>query len=67
MSFVDKLSHKVQEWRGRMKRGTGDATRNPRLQAEGRADEMSGDLKQAGEKVKDAFRGRRTPRRRRNY
>ena len=67
MSLADKLSDKVQELRGRMKRSAGDATRNPRLQAEGRADQMSGDLKQAGEKVKDAFRGRGTRRRRRQY
>ncbi|HEY4005670.1 MAG TPA: CsbD family protein [Pseudonocardia sp.] len=66
MSFADKVGHKVQEWRGRMKRGAGDATDNPRLQVEGRADEMSGDFKQAGEKVKDAFRTK-GPRRRRRY
>jgi uncharacterized protein YjbJ (UPF0337 family) len=67
MSFADKFSHKVQELRGRMKRSVGDVTGNPRLQVEGRADQVEGDLKQAGEKVKDAFRGRRTRRGRRPY
>jgi uncharacterized protein YjbJ (UPF0337 family) len=60
MSFANKFSNKVQELRGRIKRGTGDLTGNRRLQTEGRTDEAGADLKQAGEKVKDAFRGRRT-------
>jgi uncharacterized protein YjbJ (UPF0337 family) len=64
MSFADKLRDKAQELRGRIKRNTGEVTRNRRLQAEGTADEMMGNLKQAGEKVKDAFRGRGTRRRR---
>ncbi len=60
MSLANKFSNKVQEVRGRLKRRTGDLTGNPRLQTEGRADQTGADLKQAGEKVKDAFRGRRT-------
>ncbi|MGB8963296.1 MAG: CsbD family protein [Pseudonocardiaceae bacterium] len=63
MSFADKLKDKAQVLRGRMKRNTGEVTGDRRLQAEGRADEMMGNLKQAGEKVKDAFRGRGTHRR----
>jgi uncharacterized protein YjbJ (UPF0337 family) len=65
VGLADKFNHKVQEVRGRMKRGVGDATRNPRLEREGRGDQMSGGLKQAGEKIKDAFRGRGARRRRR--
>jgi uncharacterized protein YjbJ (UPF0337 family) len=34
----------------------GDATGNEDLQAEGRGDQVKGDLKQAGEKIKDAFK-----------
>jgi uncharacterized protein YjbJ (UPF0337 family) len=45
MTSADTFSNKVQELRGRVKRGTGDVTGNPRLQAEGRADEAKGDLK----------------------
>ena len=55
MSFGDKVSHKTQELRGRMKRNAGEVTNNPRLQAEGRSEEMGGHLKQAVDKVKDAF------------
>jgi len=67
VSFADKVRDKTQALRGRMKRNTGEVTGDRRLQAEGRADEVMGNLKQAGEKVKDAFRGRGTRRRRRRY
>lgn len=63
MSFGDKFRDKAQVLRGRLKRNTGEVTGDWRLQAEGRTDEVMGNLKQAGEKVKDAFRGRRTRRR----
>ncbi|MDT7714348.1 MAG: CsbD family protein [Pseudonocardiaceae bacterium] len=63
MSFADKFRDKAQVLRGRIKRNTGDVTGNRRLQAEGSADKMMGNLKQAGEKVKDAFRGRGNRRR----
>jgi uncharacterized protein YjbJ (UPF0337 family) len=67
VSFADKVRDKAQALRGRMKRNTGEVTGDRRLQAEGRADEVMGNLKQAGEKVKDAFRERDTRRRRRRY
>lgn len=63
MSFADKFRDKAQVLRGRMKRNTGEVTGNRRLEAEGSFDEVMGNLKQAGEKVKDAFRGRGTRRR----
>lgn len=63
MSFADKFRDKAQVLRGRIKRNTGDVTGNRRLQAEGSADKVMGNLKQAGEKIKDAFRGRGTRRR----
>ncbi len=66
MSFADKFRNKAQELRGRTKRNIGEGTGDRGLQAEGRADEVKSNLKQAGEKVKDAFRGRGT-RRRRHY
>jgi uncharacterized protein YjbJ (UPF0337 family) len=58
VSFADKVRDKAQVLRGRVKRDIGQVTGNRRLQAEGRVDEVMGNLKQAGEKVKDAFRGR---------
>jgi uncharacterized protein YjbJ (UPF0337 family) len=67
VSFADKFRNKAQELRGRIKRNTGEVTGDRRLQSEGRADEVKSNLKQAGEKVKDAFRGRGTRRRRRQY
>jgi uncharacterized protein YjbJ (UPF0337 family) len=67
MSFADMLTNKMQELRGRVKRNTGEVTGDRSLQAEGRADEAKGNLKQAGEKIKDAFRGRGTRRRPRQY
>jgi uncharacterized protein YjbJ (UPF0337 family) len=63
MGFADKFSHKAQELRGRMKRNAGEVSGDRRLEREGRTDEVIGNLKQTGEKIKDAFRGR-GPRRR---
>lgn len=68
MSFADKLASKGQELRGRVKRNTGEVTGDRSMQAEGTGEEMKGNLRQAGEKIKDAFRGRGTrPRRRRRH
>jgi uncharacterized protein YjbJ (UPF0337 family) len=63
MSLADKFRNKTQELRGRIKRNTGEVTGDQGLQAEGRADEVKSNLKQAGEKIKDAFRRRGTHRR----
>ena len=59
MSLADKVRNKTQEMRGRVKRNTGEVSGDPYLQRKGRADERKANLKQAGEKIKDAFRGRR--------
>jgi uncharacterized protein YjbJ (UPF0337 family) len=59
MSFADKVNNKTRELRGRIKRNAGEVTGDRRLEAEGRAEETGGHLRQAGEKIKDAFRGRR--------
>jgi uncharacterized protein YjbJ (UPF0337 family) len=56
MSTEDKIKNKVQEVTGKFKEGAGDATDNESLENEGRTDQASGNLKQAGEKVKDAFK-----------
>ena len=52
----DKVSHKVEEMTGKAKESVGDATDNERLQAEGAAEESSGQIKQAGDDVVDALR-----------
>ncbi|MCU1613105.1 MAG: CsbD family protein [Frankiales bacterium] len=56
MSGVDKLKNKAQELTGEGKEKVGDATDNRDLQAEGEKDQAAGNLKQAGEKVKDVFK-----------
>jgi uncharacterized protein YjbJ (UPF0337 family) len=66
VSFAHKFSNMAQELRGRIKRNTGEVTGDRGPQAEGRADEVKSNLKQTGEKIKDAFRGR-GPRRRRRH
>lgn len=58
MSLADKFRNKAQELRGRVKRNTGEVTGDRSLQNRGRADEIKSRLKQTGEKIKDAFRGR---------
>jgi uncharacterized protein YjbJ (UPF0337 family) len=55
-SMGDKMEDKAQELTGRAKSAVGGATDNRDLQAEGEKDKMAGNLKQAGEKVKDAFK-----------
>jgi uncharacterized protein YjbJ (UPF0337 family) len=56
MSGIDKMKDKAEELSGKGKEAVGDATDNRDLQAEGKAEETKGNLKQAGEKVKDAFK-----------
>ena len=55
MGAMDDMKNKVQELKGEGKEKVGDATDNEQLQAEGQGDQTAGNLKQAGEKVKDAF------------
>ena len=62
VGFADKFTNKLQKLRGRMKRNAGAVSGDRRLEAEGSSEEVRGGLKQAGEKVRDAFRGRGGPR-----
>ena len=55
----DKTRNKAQELKGQIKEATGRATGNRRLEDKGRADQTKAHLKQAAEKVKDAFRPKR--------
>jgi uncharacterized protein YjbJ (UPF0337 family) len=56
MSGIDKMKNKAEELGGKGKEAVGEATDNRDLEAEGKADQASGNLKQAGEKVKDVFK-----------
>lgn len=56
MGTADKAQNKAEELKGKGKQAVGRATDDEELQAEGEVDEIKGNLKQAGEKVKDVFR-----------
>ena len=58
MSGADKARNKIEQLRGKAKAALGRATNDPELEAQGRADQRRSHLKDAGEKVKDAFRPR---------
>jgi uncharacterized protein YjbJ (UPF0337 family) len=56
MSGADKVKNKIEDLGGRAKEAIGKATGDPDTRNEGRADQARSSLKDAGEKVKDAFR-----------
>jgi uncharacterized protein YjbJ (UPF0337 family) len=56
MAAENKAANKVTEVKGKIKKKAGQVTNDEGLEAEGRAEQSKGDLKQAGEKVKDAFK-----------
>ena len=56
MSGTDKAKNKVEETKGKAKEGIGGATGDRALENQGKKDQSKGNLKQAGEKVKDAFK-----------
>ncbi|WP_285592560.1 CsbD family protein [Actinomycetospora sp. NBRC 106378] len=56
MSGADKAENKGEELKGKVKESAGSAVGNESLEAEGKADQTKGSLKQAGEKVKDVFK-----------
>lgn len=56
MGLVDKAKNAAEDLAGKAKEATGKATDDKSLEAEGQTDQSKSDLKQAGEKVKDAFK-----------
>ncbi|MBV9822796.1 MAG: CsbD family protein [Actinobacteria bacterium] len=56
MSALDKAKNKAEEIGGVAKEHAGEATGDQSLENEGKADQAKGNLKQAGEKIKDAFK-----------
>ncbi len=56
MGLDDKVDNKAEDLGGKVKEGLGKATDDEQLEAEGKGDQFSSNLKQAGEKVKDAFK-----------
>jgi uncharacterized protein YjbJ (UPF0337 family) len=55
VGITDKLKNTAEELEGKAKQSAGSATGDRDMQAEGLKDEKSGELKQAGEKVKDVL------------
>ena len=56
MSAIDKAKNAVTDAAGKAKEGLGKATGDESTEAEGKRDQSEADLKNAGEKVKDAFK-----------
>ena len=56
MSGTDKANNKIEDLAGKAKETVGKATGDRDTQAEGKGDQAKSSLKDAGEKVKDAFR-----------
>ena len=56
MSATDKAKNKVEDLGGKAKEAVGNLTGDASTRDEGRADQAKSSLKDAGEKVKDAFK-----------
>ncbi|ASF09088.1 MULTISPECIES: CsbD family protein [Nocardia] len=56
MSTADKAKNKAEDLAGQAKEKFGQATDDRDLENEGKGDQLKSNLKDAGEKVKDAFR-----------
>ena len=56
MSTQHKAKNTAEKVAGKVKEYLGKMTGNESAQAQGRTDQAAGDLKNAGEKVKDAFK-----------
>jgi uncharacterized protein YjbJ (UPF0337 family) len=55
VSATDKAKNKAQEVGGKAKETLGNVTGDESIRDEGRSDQVKSNLKDAGEKVKDAF------------
>lgn len=56
MGVGDKASNKIDDLGGKAKEATGRATGDSSTENEGKVDQVKANLKDAGEKVKDAFK-----------
>ncbi len=55
MSALDKAKNAVEDAQGKAKEGLGKASGDRDTELEGKGDQSKADIKDAGEKVKDAF------------
>ena len=56
MGAHDKVSNKIDDAAGKAKEAVGNATGDDHTRTEGKLDQAKSSLKDAGEKVKDAFK-----------
>ena len=56
MSAIDKAKNKLEEVGGEIKEAVGKVTGDRDKENEGKVDQSKANLKDAGEKVKDAFK-----------
>jgi uncharacterized protein YjbJ (UPF0337 family) len=56
MGATDKIKNTVEDVKGKAKEAAGSASGDKGMEREGKVDQVKSDLKDAGEKVKDAFR-----------
>lgn len=56
MGLDDKIGNAAEDIGGKAKEAAGKATGDRDLEAEGKGDQIASDVKQAGEKIKDAFK-----------
>ena len=55
MAAIDKAKNSAQRVKGKVEELIGKMTGDDRLRIKGKAHQMTGNLKRAGEKVRDAF------------
>jgi uncharacterized protein YjbJ (UPF0337 family) len=56
VSATDKAKNKIDDLGGKAKEAVGNLTGDARTRDEGRGDQVKASLKDAGEKIKDAFK-----------
>lgn len=56
MGLGDKIKHASEKAGGKGKEAAGEVTGNDRLKAEGKTEQFKAEVKQATDKVKDAFK-----------
>jgi uncharacterized protein YjbJ (UPF0337 family) len=56
MGAEDKASNKIEDIGGKAKEGLGKVTGDKDTEQEGKVDQAKASLKDAGEKIKDAFK-----------
>jgi uncharacterized protein YjbJ (UPF0337 family) len=56
MGLGDKIDNKSEELKGHAKETGGKVTGDREMEAEGKGDQAKGNIKQAGEKAKDAVK-----------